>query len=829
MLLQLPSSFRVTSLLPTTPAGASTGAELVTSDGRSLALTSARLFGEARGGLARLVLEQRFENSYDDNLRVTYRMPLPADGAVSGYEFVIGGRTIKGAIDRKAKARDRFESAVASGHTAALLEQERADIFTQQIGNIPAREAVVARITIDQRLVWLPEGEWELRFPTVIGPRYIGAADSAADVRATHIKVAHEPLRIGIQIAVAVKDTIVAGGMPTSPSHRVERAPDGTIALTAASRLDRDIVLRWPVATPAVGLSLATARPGKTIRAVTAATSAAPRVATDDAFGLLTIVPPARDARPVAVPRDLIVLLDTSGSMDGGPLEKAKQVIGLMLESLDESDRFELIEFSSEPRRYLEEPVVATATAKQAALKWLRTRRADGATEMRDAVIEALTTLRIGAQRQIVVVTDGYVGGERQILEALNRRLPKSCRLHVLGVGSAVNRSLATSLARAGRGVEVTVGIDEDAERGAKRLLDRTRMPVLTNVEISGSALLRHAPERMPDVFEGAPLVAALALRADGGELVVRGQLAREPWMQTIKVPAVRPGEGNGAIVALYARERVADVEANAMFASVDGEIEDLGMTFQIATRMTSWIAVDETRKVTGPTRNQLVPQELPYGTSAGAFGLRAPSAMQTRAGHVPVAEAMMSASVMSLDLGSVDNADSDFAEAAPGESALSAEIAPGGAPRGYDDSSDVARSVTRRSVALSSSAPPPRVASDDAYDKDDDDDDDFREEAPTGEVGPRSLKTSAPRAKTMMSLRTGGVTAPRSTEPVPTSAASPASAASSSPSAQQPVDMSVSMRWRASGSSTTSRLSMMLTILGVLALIALLLWWLLG
>src|SRR5688572_22122269 len=115
MLLQLPSPSRVTSLLPSTPEGASTGAELVTSDGRSLSLVSARLIGEARGGLARLVLEQRFENSYDENLRVTYRMPLPADGAVSGYEFEIGWRTIKGAIDRKRQARERFERAVASG------------------------------------------------------------------------------------------------------------------------------------------------------------------------------------------------------------------------------------------------------------------------------------------------------------------------------------------------------------------------------------------------------------------------------------------------------------------------------------------------------------------------------------------------------------------------------------------------------------------------------------------------------------------------------------------------------------------------------------------
>jgi Ca-activated chloride channel homolog len=619
MLLSLPSLSAVKSLLPTTPTGASAGAELVTSDGRSLALVSARLAGEAQGGLARLVLEQQFENAYPETLKVTYRMPLPADGAVSGYEFVIGERTVKGTIDKKQQARERFERALVEGRTAALLEQERADIFTQQIGNIPPHATVLARITIDQRLVWLPEGEWELRFPTVIGPRYIGSADTTADVRATHVKVNDQPLAARIQIELSIQDAIVAGATPSSPSHTLTKREGGIALLAAGSRLDRDIVVRWPVAAAAPGLSLAAARPASG----------------SDAYALLTIVPPAREAKPVAVPRDLIVLVDTSGSMSGGPLDKAKQVVAMMIDSLDEEDRLELIEFSTRPRRYLDEPVRATAKAKAAAIKWVRSRVADGGTEMRAGVIEALQTLRVGAQRQVVVVTDGYVGGEQQILEALNRRLPKSCRLHVLGVGAAVNRSLATSLARAGRGTEVIIGVDEDAERGAKRLLDRTRSPMLTNVEITGSAVLRHAPALVPDVFAGAPLVCALALRPEGGEILVRGQLARDSWEQHITVKPIAAGDGNQAIVQLYGRERVADVEASALFGSVDGELEDLGLTFQIATRMTSWIAIDEVRRDVGTTREELVPQELPYGTAASAFGLRAASAprMQTATG----------------------------------------------------------------------------------------------------------------------------------------------------------------------------------------------------
>jgi len=292
-----------------------------------------------------------------------------------------------------------------------------------------------------------------------------------------------------------------------------------------------------------------------------------------------------------------------------------------------------MIEFSTSTRRYKAEPVLATAKAKAAAIAWVRSREADGGTEMRAAVLEALQTLRIGAQRQVLVVTDGYVGGEQQILRVLHEKLPASCRLHVLGVGSAVNRSLATSLARAGRGAEVIVGIDEDAERGAKRLLDRTRAPMLTNVEIAGSALVRHVPEHVPDVFAGAPLLAALELRPEGGELVVRGQLAHDTWEQRIRVPAVR--EGNSSIAALFGRERVADLEARSTMEQVNDEIEAIGIRFQIATRLTSWVAVDERVRVepTARTRIEVVPQELPYGTRAEAFGLRAQQQVSTRSG----------------------------------------------------------------------------------------------------------------------------------------------------------------------------------------------------
>ncbi len=610
MMPSLPSDLPVSAPASTTPT-AGAGAELISTDGRALPLLATSVRATAAGGLAQVVIEQRFANPDAEAVHVHYRMPLPADGAVSGYQFELDGRTITGQVDRKAEARARFERAVAAGHTAALLEQQRADIFTQELGNVPGRTELVARIRVDVRLTWLPEGEWELRVPTVIGPRYLSASDDAQVAADTRIQVAHGDTGVRLQLHLTVGDAITGGAAPNSPTHQL--VADGAgYALRAPSRLDRDLVVRWRVAGPTVGLGLRQARRGDDAGAV----------------GLLTVVPPAPNARAAVTPRDLIVLLDTSGSMDGGPLTCAKQVVGLLVSALTEQDRLELIEFSDAPRRWKAEPVRASDDHKAAAQQWVRTRVASGGTEMRAGVREALESLRLGAQRQIVVVTDGYIGGEESILAELHAHLPASCRLHVLGVGAAVNRALAAALARAGRGVEVLVGVGEDAERGARRLLDRTAAPMLTNLEIEGSAVRGVAPEHLPDVFAGAPLLAALELAPGGGELVVRGQTADGPWQQVLTVAPTAAGAGDAAVLALYARERVADLEARAPIAGAASEIETqisyLGLHYQIATRFTSWIAVDDSRVHARGSHTHIVPQELPYGTRAEALGLRA-------------------------------------------------------------------------------------------------------------------------------------------------------------------------------------------------------------
>lgn len=616
------------------PQYESSGGRLVAVDGRSLPLLQASLTADAKGGLARVTLEQTFRNPYDEPLRVTYSLPLPADGAVSGFAFRVGDERVVGEVDRRASARQRFEDAILEGQTAALLDQERSSLFTQEVGNIPPRTVVVCEVRVDQKLAWLPDGAWEWRFPTVVAPRYLGAPGQVADHRAVSIDVADGELPVKLGLLLAIRDRLADAERPQSPSHMLHSERGlGTTSVTfgdgRGAALDRDVVVRWRVAGLTVGAELDLCRPA------TGPSSTA-------AYGLVTLVPPSAAARMTALSRDLIVLLDTSGSMSGAPLSQAKRLTAALVDSLTDGDQLELVEFSSAPRRWKRGAVAATASHRRDAQQWLSRLSASGGTEMRAGILEALAPLRAESQRQVVLITDGLIGGEAEVLEAIARRLPRGSRVHTVGVGSGVNRSLTGPAARAGRGVELLIGLSEDVEPFVGRLLSRTDAPLLTDTELSGSALLELAPRRLPDLFGGAPAMLSVKLRPEGGELVVRSRSAEGDVEQRLTVTPTELGEGSPAVATLFGRELVEELElalaTGASSAEVDPAIERVGLDFQLATRLTSWVAVSARATVDprAPRRQETMPHALAHGLSAEGVGLRA--ALGSAAGAPPFA-----------------------------------------------------------------------------------------------------------------------------------------------------------------------------------------------
>jgi len=590
------------------PAGPR-GAKLVSVDGRTFPLEAARVSASTSGGIACSTLVQTYRNPCAEPLEVVYTLPLPADGAVIGYTMRLGERVIRGEVQPREEAKAAYEKAMFEGRSAALLEQDRDDTFTQRLGSLPA--GLQAEITIEVMhplafLIGTGElgPEWEYRFPTVVGPRYTGIGGRVPDVGRLSPDRAESLGEIPTRIELTLTTIDQAG----AEVRRIESMP-----------LDRDLVVRWAAGEGAIGAHLVEG----------------PGLPGDDGrYGLLTITPPRAPA--VSFARDLTILIDASGSMAGPPIEWAKDVASGLLRSLDEGDRFELIAFSSQPRSLTGGIVGVSERTVREALGGLAQLSAGGGTEMADAMVKALRPLRPNSQHQIVLITDGEIGFEDEIVARIIKGLGDGARLHTVGVGSAPNRTLTSRAARAGRGVESFVCGDGEVPATVKRLVAATSRPVLTDVKIAARAVRGVAPARPKDVFAGQPLVVALELEPKGGTLEVEGRVAgtTEQWSWRLTVPPVAMREGRLSTLplgALYGRETIADIEMHG--ARSDDRVVDVAMRHRIASRETSLVALSEEPSVDpkSPRRRVTLPVEVPAFVSAEAAGLMSPHGMRTR------------------------------------------------------------------------------------------------------------------------------------------------------------------------------------------------------
>ena len=635
-----------TAAAPTRPAA------LVSLDGRSYPLESVRLDGRAEGGMASSTLHQRFLNPHEEALEVVYTMPLPADGAVLGYVITVGDRRIEGVIRSREAAEAAYREALYQGRTAGILEQERADTFRQRVGNIPPGVAVEVEIHLLHPLAFRPGlnaptrggthtlPTWEYRFPTVVGVRYMGAEGRVPDAGRIDPDRSAQGLPVRLELALTVADATSAGGVH-SPSHPLrlqevewteewERGVAGppatsggiVVSLAEGAPLDRDLVVAWGAAGSEVGVRVVEGGglPGDRGR-----------------YAMVTVVPPALPTAPLR--REVTVLLDTSGSMDGLPLALGKQVVRRLLESLDPRDRFELLAFGSRVEHLTRGMQEAVGGAVPAALARLDALRASGGTEMRDAVEEALRSGQRDAQRQVILVTDGYIGFEGEVVAAVMGGMAPGVRFHAVGVGAAPNRTLTGGLTRAGRGVELFALDASSAERAAGHLVAATRRPILTDVRVTGGAVVQVAPAHARDVMEGQPLVLTVELAPEGGSLVVEGVLAgsRGVWSRPVDVPAADAWGLEGVsslpttplpVGAIHGRELIADLELEEASGVprhlMDRRIEAAGLRHRIVSRRTSLVAVAAEPSVDprDPRRQQELAVEFPAGVSAEGVGL---------------------------------------------------------------------------------------------------------------------------------------------------------------------------------------------------------------
>jgi Ca-activated chloride channel homolog len=572
---------------------------------------------------------QVFKNPTNDWVEATYIYPMAANGAVDTLKMVVGDRVIVGDIKERQQARVIYEQARQAGQHAALTEQERPNVFTNSVANIGPGETVLVQIEY-QEPVHQSGNEYSLRVPLVVGPRYNPAPIvQSVDFRpdgfgwgATTTDPVPDRDRISQPVLDPAKNAPVnparvtvrlqagfALGEVRSHHHAVRiESPDSATRMVHLAddtlQADRDFELTWkpaPEKAPSVGLF---------------------REHVGDADYLLAFVTPPslEQATQKPLPREVVFVIDNSGSMGGTSIIQAKASLAYALRRLQPSDRFNVIRFDDTMDVLFTTSVPADADHVRQATAFVDALQARGGTEMVPAMRAALTDSLgdTSMVRQVVFLTDGAIGNEQQLFETITAMRGRS-RIFMVGIGSAPNTYLMTRAAELGRGAFTHIGSVEQVEERMRGLFARLENPAVTGLTAKFSdAAADVAPAIIPDVYRDEPLVLAAKLDKLSGSLEIKGRVGDRPWSVTL--PLQNAAEGNG-LSKLWANRKIADAEvARAMREMTPDEADKtilrLALEHQIVTRLTSLVAVD--KSPSRPAGEPLKLSELPINLPAG-------------------------------------------------------------------------------------------------------------------------------------------------------------------------------------------------------------------
>jgi hypothetical protein len=603
---------------------------LVRKDGAAIPLVGVRAEAWIRDYACRVVLTQRFRNDEAHPIEAVYKFPLDEGAAVSGFEIEIDGERLVGRVEERERAFETYDEALTAGHGAYLLDEERADIFTASVGNLPPGKEAVLRITTVSELPL--EGD-DIRFtlPTAIAPRYAPAEDRKG-VGETEAERVSPPYALQVPYGLGLKvdvETTAPVRSVESPSHPVAvTIEDGRATVTLSEReaaLDRDVVLK-----------------------ITLAETHTPRALVErgphgDSYALVSFRPDL-EARPSAA--EVVFLIDRSGSMQGTSIAEARGALQLALRSLRPGCAFNIVGFGSTYEalfphsRPYDEATLAEAAGH------VRDLEADlGGTEILPALEHVLTgTGPKDLPRQVFVLTDGEVSNTDAVI-ALARRHAGAARVFTFGIGAGASHHLVEGLARAGEGAAEFIAPGERMEAKVLRELSRALSPALTDVSVDWGGLdAEPSPHETPPVFaDGRVLVfarlaeawpATVTLRATGPEGALTLPLALDP-----------EARGEGTLVGtLWARHMIRDLEEGrsalhprkgsqqkrareADDERIKARIVELGTTWSLVSRHTSFVAVEERDT---PTEGEAQLRRIPVAITRGWHGLPQPGIPMT-------------------------------------------------------------------------------------------------------------------------------------------------------------------------------------------------------
>ena len=584
------------------------------------------------GIVARASVRQEFTNPGSEWAEGIYVFPLPEDAAVDHLRMQIGDRLIEGVIEERAVAKARYEGAKQAGKRASLLEQERPNIFTTSVANIPPGAAVAVEIVYQQTIRY-DAGQFRLRFPMVVGPRYIpGTTEPRASVGSGWARdtgqvpdasritppVEHpargalNPVSLLIELDPGIPLARVAASY-----HQIQTTPLAggryRIELTQGSvPPDRDFELVWQpaaAATPTATLLTENKR--------------------GEVFALLIVMPPAPAALDgLRRPREVVFVIDNSGSMHGASIDQAKAALRLALGRLRPTDTFNVIRFNHTMDALFPQAQPATSPNLNAADRYVARLRADGGTEMLPALLQALDGHEHpGRLRQVIFLTDGAVGNEARLLSTMHERLGDS-RLFTIGIGSAPNGHFMRDAARLGRGTFTYIGSTTEVKEKMLALFGKLESPALTDLrlELLGGAGVETVPERIPDLYLGEPVTIALRATTLPARVILRGHLGLDQWERELSLQHTDEGAG---LSMHWARAKIASLLDRRRSGSSDDEVRhavvELALAYHLVSPYTSLVAIDVTpvRPENEALHSHALETNLPHGWDYTAvFGL---------------------------------------------------------------------------------------------------------------------------------------------------------------------------------------------------------------
>lgn len=616
------------------------------------------------GLIAETRVKQRFANRFGEPLEATYIFPLPPMSAVTGFRMTVGDRGIEGRIDERGQARAEYDRALAAGQTAAITEEERPNVFSLRVGNIPPGATADIEFALVEAVA-VDEGEATYRFPLVVKPRYcpgepLAGADVGSGITADTDQVPDAsrispPIRLPgfpdpVQFSLAVTLPFtgrLAGTFGCSlPAVAEETAPGlWQVRVSPDQSLDRDLLLRWRVADERLPQTQLWLEPDEG-RPQGLGRGGRPESVDGDGCFSLVVVPPLGGNEPTP-PRDVVILLDRSGSMGGWQLAAARRAVARIVDSLTAADRVCVLAFDDRLessgggwRPACLAPV--TSEYRGELTEWLSRVRARGGTELAQAITRGLEVLRSSSAKKqprdqsVVLITDGQVGNEAAVLRQLSRQLG-AARFYAVGIDQAVNDGLLGRLANQTGGLCELVESEDRLDLAIERIRQRIGCVCVSGLTLTaeGIDLLRETvtPARLPDLVAGLPLVirgryrgTITAHRATALTVAGRDSQARA-WTSRGEAVATRVS-GHGS---LWARSFLRQLEDRYELTTRRAELDPLRRTitalsqdFGVLCRFTALIAVDPQRAEEMPRQQPLrrVVQPVAGGTFADDLDL---------------------------------------------------------------------------------------------------------------------------------------------------------------------------------------------------------------